>query len=415
MDRISTNLPNDSMQFFLRERQRAMTDVQGQIASQTRLLNLRDDPMAASHATRYRSFEARLDRFSTNIQTVQERHRIAEGYVQQAVDLMQRAREIAVQGANGTYTPDDLEIMAVEVNEILTQMIEVGNARGSDGTAIFAGDRTQQLPFRALQGIVASGERSQVTEVQYVGTIGRREAEIGENSYIDANIPGNDLFWAENQTVQARVDARDYQVDTAGSFMIDGVSIAVRPGDTAHSLIERINDSGAAVRAELDPVFSSLVIRTTSPHQVWMEDGPGSTVLQDLGLVTGDGSDPPHNYAPETRVSGGSLFDSLVALRDQLAAGDQEAIGSRGIRGVDLALDNLFSSLGRIGAIDNRLSAAFERTEMEILEVAQQNSRVSDIDLAEAVTELRTLETTHRAALAVSARIMQPTLLDFIR
>ena len=54
MDRVSTNLPNDSMQFYLRERQDMMLRTQSQIASQSRIEELRDDPIAAELV----SFEA---------------------------------------------------------------------------------------------------------------------------------------------------------------------------------------------------------------------------------------------------------------------------------------------------------------------------------------------------------------------
>ena len=415
MDRISTNLPNDNMQFYLRERQKLMEQTQNQIASQTRIQNLRDDPLAAAHATRYRSYTTRLQRYSDNIQTVQERNRIAEGYVQQATDLLQRARELAVQGVHGTYAPEDLQHMSVEVNEIINQMVEIANARDSDGTTVFSGDRTQQLPFRALQGIRAGGEREMITEVQYRGTINPQSAEIADNSYIRSNFVGNQVFWAENQQIQSRTDARDYQVNQDGTFSIDGVDIQVREGDNAFSIIQKINESGAPVRARLDPVYSSVVIEGTTPHQVWLQDQPGSTVLQDLGLIgSGDGR-PPENLAPSARRSGGSVFDALINLRDQLAAGDQEAIGGQGIQTMDQALDNMFTNLGRIGAVNSRLEGAYQRTEMEIPEVIAQDSRNTDIDLAEAVVQLRELEATHRAALGASARIMQPTLLDFLR
>ena len=415
MDRISTNLPNDNMQFYLRERQKLMEQTQNQIASQTRIQNLRDDPLAASHATRYRSYTVRLERFSDNIQTVQERNQIAEGYVQHATDLLQRARELAVQGANGTYAPEDLQQMSVEVDQILAEMVELANARGSDGTTIFSGDRSQQLPFRALRGIRAGSGGDTITEVQYRGTINPQSAEVAENSYISSNFIGNQVFWAENQQVQSRTDARDFQVNQDGAFMIDGVTVPVREGDNAFSIIQRINESGAPVRARLDPVYSSLVIEGTTPHQIWMEDTPGSTVLQDLGLIGGGDGRAPENIAASARRSGGSVFDALITLRDQMVSGDQEAIGSRGINGMDQALDNMFATLGRIGAVNSRLDGAFERTEMEIPEVIAQDSRNTDVDLAEAVMELRQLEQTHRAALGASARIIQPTLLDFLR
>lgn len=415
MDRISTNLPNDNMQFYLRERSKAMEQLTNQIASQTRIQNLRDDPLAASHATRYRSYTARLQRFSDNIQTVQERNRIAEGYVQQAGDMLQRAREIAVQGANGTYAPEDLQHMAVEVDQILKEMIEVANARGSDGTTIFSGDRSNQLPFRAIEGIRGGGERAMITDVQYRGTINRQHAEVAENSYIQTNWPGNEVFWAENQQIQSRTNAEDFQVNRNGSFSIDGVEIEVREGDTAFAIVHRINESGAPVKARIDPVYSSVVLESTTPHQIWLQDEPGSSVLRDLGLVRSVDDPPPDNIAPSAMRSGGSVFDTLIALRDNLAAGDQEAIGGQGIQSIDQALDNVFTSLGKLGAINSRLNVAYERTEMEIPEVIAQDSRNSDVDLAEAIMELRQLEQTHRAALGASARVIQPTLLEFLR
>lgn len=414
MDRISTNLPNDNMQFYLRERQRMMEQTQNQIASQTRIQNLRDDPLAAAHATRYRSYTARLERFSENIQTLQDRNRIAEGYIQHATDLLQRGRELAVQASNGTYAPEDLEQMAVEVNEIIEELVQIANARGSDGTTIFSGDRSQQLPFQALRGIRAGGGQDEITEVTYRGTINPQSAEIGENSYINSNFVGNQVFWSAEQQIQSRTDARDYQVNQDGSFQIDGVTVEVREGDNVFSIMQKINESGAPVRARLDPVYSSLIVEGTTPHQIWLQDGPGSSVLQDLGLITAEGR-APENIAPSARRSGGSVFDALISLRDQMQQGDQEAIGGRGIQAMDQSLDNMFTNLGRIGAINARLDGAYERTEMEIPEVLAQDSRNTDVDLAEAVMELRELEATHRAALGVSARIMQPTLLDFLR
>jgi flagellar hook-associated protein 3 FlgL len=415
MDRISTNLPNDSMQFYLKERTKAMEKLTNQLASQTRIQNLRDDPLAASHATRYRSYTVRLERFSDNIATIRDRNVIAEGYIQQASDMLQRAREIAVQGANGTYAPEDLRHMANEVDQILNELVEVANARGSDGTTIFSGDRSNQLPFKAVQGIRAGGEGAITTEVHYRGTINRQEAEVGENSFIRTNWPGNEVFWAENQQIHSRTDARGFQVDRNGVIAIDGVDIEVREGDTVHALIHRINESGAPVKAHIDPVHSALVLQSTSPHQIWLQDDPQARVLESLGLVRSVEDPPPDNIAPSAMRSGGSAFDALIRLRDDLAAGDQEAVGGRGIQSMDQALDNVFTNLGRLGAINSRLDNAFQRTEMEIPRVVAQDSRNSDVDMAEAIMELRQLEQTHRAALGASARIIQPTLLDFLR
>ena len=413
MDRVSTNLPNDSMQFYLRERQEMMLRTQNQIASQSRIEELRDDPIAAAHATRYRSYQVRLERFSDNTQTIKHRNQLTEGYLQQAVDMLQRARELAVQGANGSYAPEDLAYMGGEVDQLLAEMIEVANARSADGTTMFAGDRSLQLPFRPLRGISAGGARELITEVQYTGTINQQFGEISERNYVQTNFPGNQVFWAEQQRILSRTGAEGFQVDQDATILVDGREIQLRAGDTAFSVVEKINASGALVRATIDPVFGSVVLTSTSPHQIWLQDGPDSTVLQELGLINGDR--PPQNLAVSANRSGGSAFDALIKLRDQLFDADQEAVGSRGILGLDLALDNMLTNLGRLGAINARLDTVYQRTEHEVIEVAAQDSRLTDVDMAQAITDLSRLEATHRAALGVSARVIQPTLLDFLR
>ena len=101
MKRISTNMPNTDMQFYMREREYRMNSVQNKMAGQTRILNLRDDPISASHAVRYQSGIHRLEQFSKNVEYAQGNLKITEDKVREAVEILQRIREISVQGGNG--------------------------------------------------------------------------------------------------------------------------------------------------------------------------------------------------------------------------------------------------------------------------------------------------------------------------
>lgn len=403
------------MVYHLRQRQDEMFKTQNQIASQSRIEELRDDPIAAAHATRHKSFLARLERFSTNIERVQSEYQIAEGYMREAVDLLQRARELAVQGANGTYSGEDLQKMAVEVDQILNQLVDIANAQDGTGRSIFSGTRSSLPPFRPVTGVVGGEEKRMITNVEYVGTIDTREAEIGERAFIEANIPGNAVFWAEQQSIFAEVDAGNYQVSEDASIFIDGEQISLSQGDTAQTIIAKINDSPAPVRARLDPVQNGIVLETTTPHQIWLRDGEDSTVLQDLGLIVSSDSPPPQNVAPGARQFGGSTFDMLIQLRDAMMEGAQEDIGGSALGGVDSALDNVLTNLAKVGARSARLDAAYQRTEREIPDQMARVSMEMDVNLAEAITDLRRLEQTHQAALGVTARIIQPTLLQFLR
>ena len=413
MQRIATNQPSDDMQYYARLREMMLNRTQNQIASQSRLQELRDDPAAAAHATRHSSYLYRLERYSRNIAYAQSRHRESEVYMQETYGLLNRARELAIQGANGTYSADDRMAMATEVNQLLDQMVDIANARGADGAMLFAGDRTRTMPFRAVETRGVGFEEPVISEVLYLGTISQNQTEIAEGSSLPLNFPGNEVFWAENQQIYGGVDATPFVVQTDTSIMIDNTEIALRQGDSIYGIIARINDAGIAVRARLDTISNGLVLESTTPHQIWLDEQ--GDVLQSLGIITDAGNTPPHNIDSSARVFGGSMFDMMIALRDQLATGDAFDVGGRVLGGIDTALSNLNRRLGALGSYDERLQIAFQRTENTIPEITQRYSNEVDVDMTEAITRLQLLEFTHQAALGAAARVMQPTLLDFLR
>ena len=415
MKRISTNMTNDDMQYHLRIREYKMNELQNKMGEQTRVRELRDDPVAAAHSVRYQSHLYRLRRFVENADTVQSNHRVAEAYIDSTNDIIHRVREIAVQGANGTYSTEEKRMMGEEVNQLLNQIIEYANARSGDGTSIFSGDKNQGLPYRVLSANVQGAQGQVVSSVEYTGTIGVKMAEVSEGSYVQANFPGNRIFWAENQQLFSDVEAVQYVVQSDSSILVDGESIDLKAGDNVHAIIAKINDSGSAVRASLDPVQNSLLLETTFPHQLWLEDAAGGTVLTDLGVVSGPGDRPPHNIAPDARLAGGSLFDMIIHLRDRLYHGDTLEIGGSALKGIDNAQSNLLHALAHLGAQDERLDIVRSRLENEIPEVIQKNSNQMDLDMTQAIMDLKMLEYTHKAALQTAGRILQPTLLDYLR
>jgi flagellar hook-associated protein 3 FlgL len=109
------------------------------------------------------------------------------------------------------------------------------------------------------------------------------------------------------------------------------------------------------------------------------------------------------------------MFDMVVRLRDALFRGDHEFVGSQGIGGMDLAMGNLNARIAEIGSREERAETAWSRLNQEIPDVTASLARESALDFADAATELKMMEFAHRAALQTSARILPPTLLDFLR
>ena len=411
MRRVSTNMMNDDMRFWLARKEDAMTSMSNKIARQERLENLRDDPMAAAHAVRYDSFAMRLQRFEKNVQYAQDKARITEGYMRQTQEIMQRVRELAVTGANGTFSKQDTQAMAEEVDQLLAELVQIANARGPDGDFIFAGDKAKTEPFRAVSGSTPDAGHSVTSQVLYMGGIDSSRAEITQNAYIDMNIPGDSVFWAERQRIAGSANASSYRALEASSIFINGQEIAIKPGDTANAIIARINDSGAAVKASLDPANNTLVLEGTQARRIQLDES--GNVLRDLGILSG--SKVPNDYAVTARVSGGSLFDSVMNLRDALYAGNQTEISGRSLASIDAAMDNMNRRLAEIGSVMERPESTALPLNQAIPDVTNLLADEKDLDLTQAITEFKMMEYTHEASLRMAGKVLPQTLLDFLR
>jgi flagellar hook-associated protein 3 FlgL len=385
------------------------------MAGQTRLKNLRDDPIAAGHTTRFDSKTLRLDRFLENITRTRGDLALAEGNVSSGLDILQRAKELAVQGGNGVYTQEQLSYMGQEVDQLLRELLEVANAQDGQGNYLFSGFRSKIQPFRIHTGRVeGSRDTEVVTGVQYVGDIGRNTGEIAEKATLDYRFPGNEVFWAERQQIYSTVQALGYRVQQDSTIGIDGVRIDLKAGDNVYAIIDKINASGAPVKARLDPVDSSLALEGTYAHQLWPEDLSG-TVLQDLGILGRGSASPPLNVSSSASVFGGSVFDMLITLRDSLFSGDVRRIGGNALQGVDDAVEALSAAMAEIGAKDSRLEVTAKRLDVERPEYVRFRAEEADLDITKAITDLKMLEYTQQAAAQTAARILPPTLLDFLR
>jgi len=408
-------MPNTDMQYQMRLRDSRLNDMQSSIGSSRRINNLRDDPVAAAHSTRFQSHLTHLDRYARNMDYARGEYSLAETSMNQSVQVLQRMRELAVQGSNGTYAKEDMQYMGAEVNELLKELVSSGNARSADGRALFGGNDTLKDPFVVLTSRVPGLEGPAITSVQYSGNIVANRAEISEGTQIDLNFPGNSVFWAEQQQMFGQRDVLEYVVPEDTSISIDGTDIPLKAGDNIHGVISRINDSDLAVKASLDPVTNSLTLETTVPHQLWMDEDPDSRVLKDLGILAETGSRPPENLHPDVVVGGGSLFDMVIGLRDSLMAGDHEAVGGRILAGLDSGLNNLMFNMSDLGARSERIDHTYSRLDSEQMNVTAMNAKLTDLDVTEAITNLKMLEFTQKAAYQSASRILQSQLMDFLR
>ncbi|MFP3843388.1 flagellar hook-associated protein FlgL [Priestia filamentosa] len=115
-----------------------------------------------------------------------------------------------------------------------------------------------------------------------------------------------------------------------------------------------------------------------------------------------------------TDVFSQAFFDNLTKLEQSLAEGSSgEEIGDQ-LSAMDENINAIISARTLIGARTNRLEIMEARLNEQGELLEKKLSDVEDIDFEKAIMDLQMQETVQRAALAVGAKIMQPSLVDFL-
>lgn len=414
MQRISSQMNNNNTQSSLRLQELRLNAANNQIGSQRRIQQLRQDPIAAGHLVRYQSYLQRVNQYEKNALTLSDQFSVREGYMTDSLDIMQRVRELAVTGANGIYNKEDLKNMATEVDELLKALVQNANAVSADGNSIFAGTNTKTTAFDIEMGNVEGSGVPLIQNVRYNGNNNINLVEVDEGKYLQNDNIGDKTFWAEHQQLFGGRDALNWQSSSNNVISIDGVEIQINQGDNIYAVVSKINDSAAAVKASVDPIRNALNLETTDTRQLWLQDVSGNT-LEELGIIKDSSQLPPYNIATGTRVSGGSMFDAVIAFRNALLSGDQEAIGSRVLGSLDQGIDSLVTRIAKSGAEYERAQLNATRNGKLALDVTQMVSREGDLDFTKAITDLKMLDYTNQATLSQAGKMYSSTLLNYMR
>lgn len=111
----------------------------------------------------------------------------------------------------------------------------------------------------------------------------------------------------------------------------------------------------------------------------------------------------------------GVLLGKIVEAIERGEDGDIENLSNEYLADIEAHTDNVVRVRTQIGAINNRLEAAEERNKAENLNLKKVLSEKEDIDVAEKYMEFVVMSTVYQASLSVGAKILQPSILDYLR
>ena len=156
---------------------------QEQIASQKRVAEPSDDPIAYGSGLAGRTQLAQAEQWIRNIQFGSQRLELADSTLTQVSSVLTRIKELAVQARSDTTGAANRATIAKEVRELHRHLMQLGNTE-LNGQALFAGTKTDTTPF-----VISSGDT-----VVYQGNAETHAIEVGENLTLQTTIPGSRIF-----------------------------------------------------------------------------------------------------------------------------------------------------------------------------------------------------------------------------
>ena len=447
-----------------------------QIASGKRITKPSDDPTGAARVLGLVQRLAGGDRYAAASQTARSRIDYGASNLQDISGLVTETRELLLQGMNGTTNASERELLAENVSQIRSQILELANGKGTGGF-LFSGLQTSTKPF--VSSVVGGRE-----SVVYTGNGEATEVLVGEDLVVKTGIPGDQVFGqversgtqfagltgvasgvsgdvgtgraylellntgttatlgsgvtlASAGSADTILGAHTVVVDAAqGTVQLDGGSVQSLPqaGDPNLADFAVMNEHGAVVHLDFTGYTGVGFTGSADGQGTISMDGVGAVPID---FVDGDLklNDPAtgvtlhvdttgiHRAGAELVTFSGSvnLFDALQGIVDDLENTDG-LTGPEQVERLEMWLveldrnqDNVILAMGRLGGSSASLIAVEDRLESRQVDLKGERSLIEDTDFAQAVLDMSQAEQTLELAQATGARLVSNSLLDFLR
>lgn len=260
---------------------------------------------------------------------------------------------------------------------------------------------------------------------------------LGINGFVGASMVGGDLAPVVSFKVEEIAGTTATDLGILGEFTGDHAGDDLDPSLLATS---QLTDFNAGIGADFGHITVAQGDRTrtidlSDPAIVTMQDmldafnnsglditaslnesGRGIQIVNNdttKSLAILDGDDK-HTSKTLDIFGSSDMMGSLFVMANCLHNDDASGVGKL-IENMDKAIDSMLNTRSEVGSRVIRLESTYSRLTNLELSVTRLLSEVEDADLTQVATDLATHETIYQAALIASARLIQPTLLDFLK
>ncbi|WBL46376.1 flagellar hook-associated protein FlgL [Clostridium estertheticum] len=278
---------------------------------------------------------------------------------------------------------------------------------------------------KSIGAIILSDTKGDASTSSNVGTSTYNGKKITKDDTIKMSISGMPM----NVTITADI-SNTTSMDTAAGTLTTNINETIAKINKAANKTEGqvgfIED--VTVTASADGRFA-----VNSPSgTITFSDNTGKTATKDLGLSGGpkdtllveisQGVTMDYNVTASQVINYGDGDNNLINLLANITkhlgsddAKDISALNDADLTGIQDFATNVLKLRSEVGAKQNSMDSALARNSDQNTNMTEILSKTEDIDITEKAMEYATMQTIYMAALQTSAKVIQPSLLDYLR
>ena len=388
----SLNNIYNNVNFALNLHTEAMSILQEQASTGSRINRISDDPTAAYRILGLNTNYKSLENYIYNLSEATSILELSSTVVQDITSSFTETQMLLTQITSGIYDDAARQRTAEGINDILEQTVLLANTKHM-GQYLFGGTNTGTVPYTVER------TNGKITKVTYSGSSENRNIEVAPGVESSAFYIGDDIFSSDDRSTPVFSGYTGAQSGTGTSSCQGGVWLTVTGSAGNYDLSI---DGGTAVNS--DGTQTNLAV--TNPS--------GKVLYIDTTGITGPGTDL-------VRIPGTyDVFNTLITIREVLENQngladaqvlEQAKLLPYSIDEISKVLVKSEVSIGsKIGFLDD-LQHSMKNIQYN---TEDETTRLQEADIAQIAIDLSRREVLYQMSLSVAAKLMSMSLLNYI-
>lgn len=334
-----------------------------------------------------------LDQASQNTQDGISVVQTAEGAIEEVGNIVQRMRELAVQGANETNTGSDRAKISEELTQLHEEIDRIAESTQFNGKDLLNGANT----VRVENGHDITKVDAKISKVEIQDGFDFDDLEIGE-----LKIKTVEKNNGTNTPAKIELDGKNankgYGIATNG-LEDDG---KIKAGST----ITITDSNGKSIKftvenTDIDATTAKAGVKI-GDTKTTSENISGKEISLQVGANTADSQTLKVKIENVSTKSLGLDGDTITQMSKEGIKGTKAA--NTMIKSLDKALERVNTSRANLGAMQNRLETTASNLTTSNENLTAAESRIRDVDVAEEMMNLSKLNLINQAAQAMMSQ-----------